>query len=76
MKNWLGLGDDKTNVGTPSLEVAESISFRVNGELRRRAGLTKESIEGGLYMTHIKSLITGGFLVTVQSDGTIDAVSV
>ncbi|GAH17489.1 unnamed protein product, partial [marine sediment metagenome] len=35
----------------------------------------KENTEGGIYITHLTSAITGGNLVTVQSDGTIDAVA-
>ena len=75
MREWVGVRDDISDVGSDALSTAESASFRVIGELRRRVGLTKENTEGGIYVTHLTSSITGGNLVTVQADGTIDTVA-
>ena len=75
MRKWIGIHDEISDVGSEALKVAESVSFRVTGELRRRAGLTKENTQGGIYMTHINTPVAGSSLVEVQSDGTIDAVA-
>ena len=74
MRDWVGVRNDISDVGSDALSTAESVSFTVIGEIRRRVGLTKENTEGGIYVTHLTSTITGGNLITVQSDGTIDAV--
>lgn len=76
MRNWVGVENNVSDVGSEALATAESVSFRVIGELRRRPGLTKETTEGGLYLTHITTPVAGPSLVTVQSDGTVDAVSI
>ncbi len=75
MREWEAIRDDLSDVGSNALKVAESVSFRVRGELRRRSGLTKQATEGGLFITHINTPVAGSSLVVVQSDGTIDAVS-
>ena len=76
MREWVGVRNDISDVGSDALSVAESVSFRVIGEIRRRPGLTKETTEGGLYLTHITSPVAGSSLVTVSSDGTIDAIAI
>ncbi len=74
-RQWIALRDDQSDVGGAALTKADSVSFRVDGEVRRRSGLTKVATGGAIYMGHIRSLIGGSSIVLVQSDGTVDSVA-
>ena len=75
MRKWIGVQDHISDVGGEALKTAESVSFRINGELRRRQGLTRVDTEGGIHIGHIRSPVAGSSLVVVQSDGTVEGLA-
>ncbi len=73
-KRWDGIRNDLSSVGD-GIETGSGISFSIEGEIRRRPGLTWLADFGGQLVQSFRSPITGAFAVIVTSSGTIEAVA-
>jgi hypothetical protein len=74
MREWEGIRDDTSDVGGTGFSSATGISFTVEGELRRRAGLTYLASYGGNALAHFRSPITGAWLLVCRSNGDIESI--
>lgn len=75
MTQWPGIRDDASDISSESLSEAIGVSFYVDGELRRRPGLTYCASNGGLALAHFRSPVSGSWLLVVSSAGAIDSVA-
>lgn len=75
MRDWKGIRDDQTDVGGGSLSDATGVSLAVDGELRRRPGLTYLAAHGGTALAHFRSPVTGSWLLVVKSSGAVESVA-
>lgn len=73
---WRGIEDGRTTVGGQGPTDATGISFYVEGEARRRPGMTQLAAHGGIAMGAFRSAINGAWLLIAKSNGDIEAVSV
>lgn len=73
---WRGIEDGTTSVGGEGPTDATGISFWVEGEARRRPGLTQLAAHGGIGLGAFRSPINGAWLLIVKSTGDIESVSV
>lgn len=69
MRQWPGLREDQTNVGGEGLSAATGISYYVEGELRRRPGLTYLADYGFISMCGFRSVLTGSWVTGVIDIG-------
>ncbi len=74
MKQWPGMRADASEVGGEGLSSATGVSFSIDGELRRRPGLTYLANIGGVALSAFRSPVTGAWLNVVESDGDVKAV--
>jgi hypothetical protein len=73
-ESWDGIHDDQTDIDSDSLSEAVGVSYFVEGELRRRPGLTYCAAHGGVALPHFRSPVTGAWLLVVKSTGAIESV--
>ncbi len=72
-KQWDGVRDDTSDVGD-GLSVMQGVSFAVEGELRRRPGLTALAAYGGPLTLAFRTTASGAWAVIVTSGGAIESV--
>ena len=77
MRTWQGIRDSNTDaVESGGLgSASRGLSFAVEGELRRRAGLTYLTDQGAIVIGNLTSPLAGSFLILVGGDGNIEALS-
>jgi hypothetical protein len=74
-EQWDGIHDDSSDIDSEALSTAVGVSFFVEGELRRRPGLTYCSANGGIALPHFRSPVTGSWLLVVKSTGAVESVA-
>ncbi len=72
---WEGLDDGETAIGATGPNDATGVSFIVDGELRRRAGLTQLAAHGGIALGGFRSPLNGAWVLVVKSTGDIESVA-
>lgn len=73
--DWQGLDPDASIVG-PVPVVADNVSFRVRGELRRRPGLGTRIAQTGINVGLLRDPQLGDFLVFLTDTGTLESAAV
>lgn len=73
MRRWRGVESHISDVGGDHLLAAQGASFHVEGELRRRAGLSELAAYTGVALGTFVSEISGGWLLFAESDGEVQA---
>lgn len=76
MMQWDGIRDDQTVIDSKALSEAVGVSFLVEGELRRRPGLTYCAPHGGIALAHFRSPVSGSWLLVVKTTGDIESVAI
>jgi hypothetical protein len=74
MKNWQGLREDLSVVAPEGMATATNVSFRTQGELRRRPGLAGKINEAGVLVTEWTDPFGAVFLFFNSGSGTITSV--
>ncbi len=74
-ESWDGIHDDSSDIDSEALSDAVGVSFFVEGELRRRPGLTYCAAHGGIALPHFRSPVTGSWLLVVKTTGVVEAVA-
>ena len=74
-ERWTGIKDSGSIVGGDDAKDAVGLSFLVEGELRRRAGLTRICLAGDWSMGAFRSPIDGVWLVFGANNSTVKAVN-
>lgn len=74
MDVWKGIHDDEALIGDDQISLIVGVSFRVAGELDRRAGLTASAAFGGISVGNFVSS-SGSWLMIVTAAGTIEAAT-
>lgn len=77
MRTWQGIRDSQSDaVESGGLgNASRGLSFSVDGEVRRRTGLTYLEDQGALSMASLITPLAGAWLIAVGSDGNIEAIS-
>lgn len=77
MREWPGIKDSVSDaVEADALgNASRGLSFSVDGELRRRPGLTYLGDQGAISAGNLTSPLAGSWLILVGSDGNIEALS-
>lgn len=74
--SWSGIRNDVTDAGGDGLGDALGISFLVEGELRRRSGLTELTANGGIALGHFRTALNGAWLIVFKSNGDVTSVTI
>lgn len=74
MRAWKGLRDDQTEVGGDGLSDATGVSFAVEGELRRRTGLSYLAASGGKSLATFRSPVTGSWILAATAAGAVNGI--
>lgn len=75
VSDWDGIHDDQSDIDSDGLSEAVGVSFFIEGELRRRPGLTYCTANGGLALAHFRSPVTGSWLLVVKSTGAVEGIA-
>lgn len=75
MRQWQGIKDSETDVAGDGAINAIGVSFLVEGELRRRPGLTKSFPVGGRAIGAFRSSVNGAWVVLSTNNGNLTAVN-
>lgn len=70
-----GIRGDTDDTQTDGSVLSKNVSFRVEGECRTRPGMEKAFDYSSLAMYAFVSPISGRFVVTLTSSGTLEAIS-
>jgi hypothetical protein len=73
---WRSIEDAVSTVGGQGPVDATGISFYVEGEARRRPGMTQLTANGGIALGAFRSPLNGAWLLIAKASGAIEAVSV
>lgn len=76
IKKWQGLRDDLSVVSDEGMLTAENVSYRVQGECRRRPGLSDRVDESGTLMTEWTDTFQSSFLVYNSGSSTLRTVRI
>lgn len=73
MRRWDGIRDDQSDAGGSGLHDANGVSFFVDGELRRRSGLTRLTATGGMVLGAFSTAQSDSWLMIVTTNGAVVA---
>lgn len=82
MRDWPGVRSDLSatvsDIADASMgcEMAVNVSYYMDGQITRRAGLELAVQQSGINMIHYRNALTGQFVVFATSTGTLVAVSI
>jgi len=75
MRNWDGLRQDLADTGGDHFTDLRGVSWLVEGELRRRPGMTYLTDTGGVALISYRALDGTAFVVVIDSGGSVEEVS-
>jgi hypothetical protein len=75
MRQWQGIRDDVSQVGSDAPSLVVGMSFYVDGELSRRPGLSYLYAADAIGMGTFKHPVTGAWLAIVGANGDMDAIN-
>lgn len=72
---WSGIDNAQSAIGGDAPADATGISFLVDGEARRRAGMTQLAAHGGIALGGFRSPLNGAWLLIVKTTGAVESVA-
>lgn len=75
MRQWTGTRDDLTDIDSDGLSVANNVSLRIGGELRRRPGLAERIAQSGILVAEFQQQGGDSYAIFLTSTGTLESVA-